>query len=81
MSEIALSNVLKAFSIDYRSIDTQIILSIRDYLTFQLKHKITFQLLEMIIVMILSLARSSTSQSLKCTILIYHSEPDQYYLI
>lgn len=80
MSEIVLSNVLKAFSIDYRSIDTQIILSIHNYL-MQKQYKITFQLLEMIIVMILSLARSSTSQSLKCTILIYHSEPDQYYLI
>ena len=80
MSEIVLSNVLKAFSIDYRSIDTQNILSIHDYL-MQKQYKITFQLLEMIIVMILSLARSSTSQSLKCTILIYHSELDQYYLI
>lgn len=80
MSEIVLSNVLKGFSIDYRSIDTQIILSIHNYL-MQKQYKITFQLLEMIIVMILSLARSSTSQSLKCTILIYHSEPDQYYLI
>lgn len=58
MSEIALSNVLKAFSIDYRSIDTQIILSIYDYL-MQKQYKITFQLLEMIIVMMLSLARSS----------------------
>ena len=58
MSEIALSNVLKAFSIDYRSIDTQIILSIYDYL-MQKQYKITFQLLEMIIVMMLSFARSS----------------------